>query len=107
MDDAKAIGKAYAMTQEVAKSIHAERAGLDDWESWGGYVLDADGQITGARADPDGNLILTIRFDDDAEHEHGAFELVLKPTDWRRVQPKKRKLRAKDVRANQRKKGKR
>lgn len=106
MADAKAIGEAHHMVDEVAKSIHRERVDHScPEEQWGGYVSGMEGQITAARQDADGNLVLTVFYDQYAmDHEHGTFYLVLKPVDWRRVQPKpkRRKLRAKDVRANQR-----
>ena len=71
--------------QLIAKSIRKERVDQTcPEESWGGYVSGMEGEITDAKTDADGNLVLTIWYDQyTMDHEQGTFELVLKPTDWR------------------------
>ena len=89
----------WRVIDEVAKSIQKERVDGCPYEGWDGHVFDMDGQIIGARVE-DNQLVIEIEFDEFSGHEQGRFEVRLKPTDWRRSKPKKRKRqRAKDIRA--------
>ena len=87
---------------EVAKAIHDEVVDGCPHEGWGGYVFSMGGQIIDAKV-KDNELIIEIEFDEDSGHDQGRYELILKPTDWRRSAPKKRKRqRAKDIRVRRR-----
>lgn len=92
----------WRATDEVAKAIHDERVNGCPYEGWGGLLWGIDGEISDARV-VDNQLVLEIEFGPDSTHETGRFELVLKPTEWKRAAPKKRKRqRAKDLRARRR-----